>query len=40
MMNYFRDLFGALRVGLAAAVRHMADMRYLRRGGCPDNLPF
>ncbi len=40
MTNFVRDLLDALRVGLAAAIRHMTDRRYLRRGGCPDHLPF
>ena len=40
MTNFIRDLIEALRIGITSARRHMADRRYLRRGGCPDNLPF
>ena len=39
-MTFIRDLLDALRIGLEAALRHMADMRHLRAGGCPDDAPF
>lgn len=39
-MNYIRDLLDALRIAIAAARRHLADMRHLRAGGCPDDQPF
>lgn len=39
-MTFFRDLLDALRIGLEAALRYMADMRHLRAGGCPDDQPF
>ena len=39
-MTFFRDLLDALRIGIEAALRHMADMRHLRAGGCPDDAPF
>jgi hypothetical protein len=39
-MTFFRDLLDALRIAIEAARRHMADMRHLRAGGCPDDLPF
>ena len=39
-MNYIRDLLSALRIAIEAARRHMADMRHLRAGGCPDDAPF
>lgn len=39
-MTFIRDLFDALRIAIEAAKRHMADMRHLRAGGCPDDQPF
>lgn len=34
-----RDIIDAIKVGWRAALDHWHTMRWLRSGGCPDDLP-